>query len=629
MNNISLISVAELLDGRNFFVPAYQRGYRWGKDQMWELLDDLYEFSIRDKKEGEFYCLQPVIVQPITDDEKLKEIKSITGWGDEVTFENTTWEVIDGQQRLTSIYILFRYLVSEETLSLKRLKKDGKALYRLCYETRPKTKDFLEELDEDSLNYDNIDATFISKAYLAIDEWLKDRGPAIAKRYGKRNSTEDILQMLYNILRTSREDNRETSGSAQFIWYELQADSTKNPIDEFISINNGKIRLTDAELIKGLFLQKRNFSNDQSGRQMRIAMQWEDIENTLHKDDFWTFLSRNEEDDNRIETLFSLTYQKDKGVKPQDGNLFRHYYELLTGSERENELEQKVEYEWERIVKLFHVLSGWYEDPVLYNTIGFLIHSGVTLSEILTLHDGIDRDAGKSEFIALLNRKAEEKLPGRDEVKKNEIGLTYGKSKRHEIRSLLLFLNIYQLNKQMNELRKNVPTLMSPIYKFPFDLFVSQQWDVEHIDSATTNDLRSVEDKEAWLIEAINALNLKDDEEIMTWLTEKNYDAIWTKILQRSGTSESSDTMKNSIGNLTLLDAETNRGYGNHIFALKRKEIQRVIQSGTFVPICTQMVFNKGFESQDTNLRAWTDKDKECYTAFVVRELKSFYNLKD
>ena len=129
MNQISLISVAELLDGRNFFVPAYQRGYRWGKDQMWELLDDLYEFSIRDKKDGEFYCLQPVIVQPITDDEKLKEIKGITGWGDEVTYGNT-WEVIDGQQRLTSIYIIFRYLVSEEILSLKRLKKDGKALYR-------------------------------------------------------------------------------------------------------------------------------------------------------------------------------------------------------------------------------------------------------------------------------------------------------------------------------------------------------------------------------------------------------------------------------------------------------------------------------------------------------------------
>lgn len=628
MNKISLISVAELLDGRNFFVPAYQRGYRWGKDQMWELLDDLYEFSIRDKKEGEFYCLQPVIVQSITSNEKLHEIKDITGWGDEVTRKNT-WEVIDGQQRLTSIYIIFRYLVSEETLSLKRLKKDGKALYRLCYETRPETKDFLEELDEDSLNYDNIDATFISKAFLAIGEWLKERGPALAKRYGKRNSAEDILRMLDNILRTSREEKNEASGSAQFIWYELSSDSSKNPIDEFISINNGKIRLTDAELIKGLFLQKRNFSNDQSGKQMRIAMQWEDIENTLHKDDFWTFLSREEEEDNRIETLFSLIYQKEKGVKPQDGSLFRYYYDLLVSGDKGAELEHKVENEWERIIKLFHVLSGWYEDPILYNTIGFLIHSEVQLSDILSLHDCVDRDAGKEEFMKLLNQKTENKLPGRDEVSKNEISLTYGKSKKHEIRSLLLFLNIYQLNKQMVELRKKVPTLMSPIYKFPFDLFVSQQWDVEHIDSATTNDLRNVEDKETWLMESINALNLKDDEEINSWLNEKNFDAIWTKVLQRSGSSESDDNMKNSIGNLTLLDAETNRGYGNHIFAIKRREIQRVIQSGTFVPICTQMVFNKGFESQDTDLRAWTDRDKELYTAFIVRELKSFYGIKD
>lgn len=50
MNTLSLVSIAELLDGRYFFIPAYQRGYRWSNDQMLELLDDLYEFAIRDKK---------------------------------------------------------------------------------------------------------------------------------------------------------------------------------------------------------------------------------------------------------------------------------------------------------------------------------------------------------------------------------------------------------------------------------------------------------------------------------------------------------------------------------------------------------------------------------------------------
>ena len=170
---------------------------------------------------------------------------------------------------------------------------------------------------------------------------------------------------------------------------------------------------------------------------------------------------------------------------------------------------------------------------------------------------------------------------------------------------------------------------MSPIYKFPFDLFISQSWDVEHIDSATTNDLRNIEDKEAWLQESINILNLRDDEEIRQWMDEKNYDEVWAKVLQRSSSPEGDESKKDSIGNLTLLDAETNRGYGNHIFALKRKEIQHVIQSGTFVPVCTQMVFNKSFESQNTDLRAWSDDDKDRYTDFIIGELKSFYNIKE
>ena len=321
MNSISLISVAELLDGRNFFIPAYQRGYRWGNDQIWELLDDLYEFSVREKKDGEFYCLQPVIVQKISKPDKLKEVAQISGWDEGVNSENT-WEVVDGQQRLTSIYILFRYLVDQEIISLKRMKRDGKTLYRLCYETRPETKDFLEELSGDTLSDENIDVTFVSNAFQAIDAWLNERGPAIAKRYGKRNSTEDILTMLGSILRTSREEKGEASGSAQFIWYELDADTAKNPIDEFININNGKIRLTDAELIKGLFLQKRNFISDKSGEQMKIAMQWEEIENTLHRDDFWNFLSKDADEDNRIELLFTLMYRKDNsGEMPKDGNL--------------------------------------------------------------------------------------------------------------------------------------------------------------------------------------------------------------------------------------------------------------------------------------------------------------------
>lgn len=630
MNSISLISVAELLDGRYFFIPAYQRGYRWGKDQMWELLDDLYEFSIRKKEDGEFYCLQPVIVQPISDENKLSEIRAITGWGDDVTAQKT-WEVVDGQQRLTSLFIIYRYLIEKQTITSVEIEDGEFETYNICYETRPETKEFLENLSSKTLSQDNIDLWYITNAYNAIQEWFDTKGPIISEQYHRRSKPSDIRKMLADILRNTRQDSSESAGSAQFIWYELSDKSGKNPIDEFVSINNGKIRLTDAELIKGLFLQKRNFISDRYGEQMKIAMQWESIENTLHQNDFWNFLSSSDDTDNRIELLFTLMYQQDnKGELPKDGNLFRYYYSKLTAQTGE-ELETLVVDEWARILQLFSVLQGWYEDPVLYNIVGFLIHSEVNLYEIVAINQNLPTNAEKNEFGKRLEELIAKRLPKKEDVAQGEISYKYNNTKKSTIRSLLLFLNIFMLNNQMAALRKKSRTLMTPVYKFPFDLYVSQSWDVEHIDSATQNTLNDVDDKLAMIKASIDTLGLHEDEEIKGWLSEDkpNYAAAWNKILQLGGGIGGDDTKKNDIGNLTLLDAETNRSYHNDIFARKRKFIQKVVQEGTFVPLCTQMIFNKGLENQNTDLRMWSDKDKDLYTDFILGQLKKFYNLKE
>lgn len=630
MNNLSLISVAELLDGRYFFIPAYQRGYRWGKNQMWELLDDLFEFAIRPKKQGEFYCLQPVIVRPVTDDSKLAEIKEITQWDDRLNATNT-WEVVDGQQRLTSLYIIFRYLIDAGAFPKNLSQKIQDNLYGLCYETRPESKEFLESLDGDHLKDDNIDLSYISKAYESIGKWVEERGYKLAKRAGRRADEDDILTVLANILRNTRTDINEAEGSAQFIWYELKSTGA-NPIDEFLNINNGKIRLTDAELIKGLFLQKRNFIGDSTGEQMKIAMQWESIENTLHQDDFWSFLSDNEDSDNRIELLFSLLYQQDRnGELPKDGNLFRHFFSLFYEIQSED-LKRNVEQLWERVLQLFRVLEGWYENPVSYNTIGFLIHSGVSLHQIVSLYNSTDANADKVEFYAEINKLIANQLPAKKLIEKDEIPYVYDRSSdKTKIRSLLLFLNIYLLNRQMAKLREKSAAFMTPAYKFPFDLYVEQKWDVEHIDSATMNSLKDEKDKKQMIEEAITFLRLENDPDITDALKgdKPNYSKAWELILQKDGGIGRDDQLKDEIGNLTLLDAETNRGYKNRVFARKRKYIQMRIQEGTFVPLCTQMVFNKGFEQQNTDFRIWSDTDKNLYTQFIIKQLKEFYGIND
>ena len=79
-NTIYQYAIGELLDGRYFYIPSYQRGYRWTEKQVGDLLRDLLCFANdyadegKDKKQDQFYCLQPIIARPITDESKLKSI---------------------------------------------------------------------------------------------------------------------------------------------------------------------------------------------------------------------------------------------------------------------------------------------------------------------------------------------------------------------------------------------------------------------------------------------------------------------------------------------------------------------------------------------------------------------------
>ena len=101
-NKIGLKTI-EGLSGMTFLIPAYQRGYRWTEQQVTDLLNDVYEFN--DSDNG-FYCLQPlVLVQRVED--TLKRIKEeAQSLKDVETLLRGKWEVIDGQQRLTTLFLL-------------------------------------------------------------------------------------------------------------------------------------------------------------------------------------------------------------------------------------------------------------------------------------------------------------------------------------------------------------------------------------------------------------------------------------------------------------------------------------------------------------------------------------------
>ena len=67
-NDFLLKPVKELL-GMNFFIPDYQRGYRWEKQQAVDLIEDIYTFASKTSHNSEeIYCIQPLVVSEKSDD---------------------------------------------------------------------------------------------------------------------------------------------------------------------------------------------------------------------------------------------------------------------------------------------------------------------------------------------------------------------------------------------------------------------------------------------------------------------------------------------------------------------------------------------------------------------------------
>ena len=593
VNTIEMKSLIELRDGRIFYVPAYQRGYRWNEEQVKDLLDDLYSFATG-KNEKQFYCLQPVIVKEIKkDDSKWREIKEVTP---SLSEETSIYEVVDGQQRLTTLYILLQYII-EHTTDEEDKEDELKTMYSLIYETRRDFSAYLQAIGTQT-NFNNIDEKHAFNAFQCIKNWIENKKTPNLKASNIRSKLATFL--------CQDNETEESCGSLQVVWYEINED--KDVIREFLTINNGKIQLTEAELIKALFLQKRNLGDDNLEiSQGNIALEWERIENALHQDDFWYFLSNeNKIPSNRIELLLRLN----KGVFETDKNkLFRSYYEIFSGKESLTEIVKK---EWKSVVSVFRTLEDWYIDPIKYNLIGFLTHAGTPLQEI---YKNYESATSQEDFVNKL-----EKI-----IKINNlVELDYSKNRR-QIRNILLLLNIHTLNKQLGALREHTE-VNSPSYKFPFDIFVTQNWDVEHIDSAQTNRLSKKEDQKEWVKVHKEFLPEKEwNEKVTPFELEENWEKCIEAIKEIAKEKSEEEDNRNTIGNLTLLDAETNRSYGNALFPRKRKEILEAIRNGKYVPQCTQMIFYKNFgETSLQNSLYWSDDCKKAYQDYILNELKEY-----
>lgn len=508
-------------------------------------------------------------------------------------------------------------------------------LYNIVYESRPSTCEALSALAQgEKLKPCDLDATHISNAVRYIDEWFNGKGLDINKRYngGDGESKKDVQKCLLNQV-----VNISEKGSTKVIWYQLSNDADIDPVQEFTRINNGKIPLTDTELIKALLLQKKNFeTGDNVLEQTKISLQWEQVENTLQRDDFWCFISnKGVDEEDRMGELLKLVFLKEHDIDEnsiEPGDIFRYYYEKIDGLPTNN-LQKVVSELWTNITDTYNVLHDWYETPEIYNYVGYLVQTGMSLTTLYKQYENKkdeDTESTINDLIAWLEEDIKAVLPAHC-VEKQENGkyrIITEYPDRPNLRKILLLLNVDMLSRQLREIRDNDEAYHGDanVFKFPFDLYKIQNWDIEHIDSATTNALTDKEAQRNWVEGNINDYGIV----VTDAIRKKMMDGEWAdlvEIIQRQEGEEQEN--KNVIGNLTLLDSSTNREYGNALFRKKRKYIIDKTMNGRYVLPCTQYVFMKFFDADDSSASKtrWTKEDKEKYHDFIFQQLQRFLPL--
>ena len=612
IEDIAFKPVREIM-GMSFIVRDYQRGYKWGKKEVCELLNDLNEHETSLGK----YCLQPVIFRQAFVDGETKV------------------ELIDGQQRITTIYLILAFL-----------RNNQQDIFNISYDTRLESREFLSTKITDLTHY--VKAKVPWESFIEIDEFKRFDNVDVYHFY-------TVYQEIYLWFEPRNDDDfrRQFEDKlleiVHIIWYNVDQPH-KRPIlkitaeDLFLNLNAGKIQLTSSELIKALFILEcqNNYQKEIANlKATQLALEWDQIENKLHDNPFWFFICDNDHysaSPTRIDFLFDIINSRNTY---RDDDLFS--YRIY-----EERFKKDKDLDWAEVKTTFNKLMEWFDSKQIFHYAGFLIVSRIiglkqlleqskTLSKTLFLNELLNRI--KKEF-----RKTRNDETGGEYLVYDPDRLNYEDFRKECERALLLLNILYYINNQSEN-------------KFPFELYKMESWSVEHINPQKPREIETV-----WLIRRWLEANLsyysshkKNDDPIVRQIvvvlenfknitrddTRKFSDLKLDKeqVVEFDTLAESisEDLGLHGISNLALLDRYTNSKLGNKPYLEKRELILQLDQDGkyrlqdgtdkqVFIPTCTKNVFSKIYTCDDGSITdAFFGKtDMEDYQSFIDRQLSDF-----
>lgn len=409
-NNATQSGCLTQYNGSLYHIPPYQREYKWSSEKsggVTVLINDLWTaFNKSKHSDRKEYYLQYITVKPVK------------------TEKDNHLEVIDGQQRLTTLSIMISVISFI-------LEQENKAKDKLEYAIRDNF--FTEHIyDEEGLNR----LVEISWDNLSKQDNL-NKQDIFYMHAATRKCFQTFSSNLYK---------KEIEPFYKFLLYNVKliVNSVESHIDSetvFRNLNSNKVPLTEAELIKGLLItkvgrqpQKDQVKNFQEIIEIRsnIGRRWDEMSSWANRPDIASFYFNNHSD--AMSQLLRLTtkFLEDDIIKIENSSSSNELSLFNFFLNREKFLES-----FETIVEIKNKLDNWFDRTKIYNLLGFVrYHKGSGYNNLNYLAELLKYDS-KDKIIEDLSEQRQNLL---NEM--NPLKLSYAEH-GNEIHQILLALNVF------------------------------------------------------------------------------------------------------------------------------------------------------------------------------------------
>lgn len=588
--NEFIINIKKTFDNK-YYIGPYQRSYKWSSltryGQVPQMLYDIYSAMCQDP--GKEYYLQYITIKW----DSMKE------W----------YEVIDGQQRLTTLSLII-YLLYAEDHNFENIAKD-----KVEYSRHDNSNLFdrvvelanNESTEESDNAIPNQDTYYLVKAARCIKRFL-----TLCKNDNKLEAFEKYLKEKVMLI---------TNEESSFVSAE----------EVFMNLNDNRVPLTSSYLIKGLLLtlaarhdDKREYNYKEIiDQRVIMGRQWDEISSWISKKEVAHYFFK--QDDGGLDNFLNLVLKgieskNEAGEKASVDEVLKKFLDTLEKVPKQNDVgELELFNKFNDVVKTpadaiktlklikhyYRRLRGIYENNKLYNLMGYALfcesvdgYKRFDLSNVFNVSD-VQLEQNLKHIILTA-------IPdlSNDDIRE----LCNYSSSNYRLQNLLLSFCVF-------------PDGEDDKYRFDFVAYNREHWSFEHISPQNPkNTVRIDKVAQSNVIEKIKNSSIKENKKKELIEKIRNVESIESESVSLL---YDPDIDLDNMGNMALLSGRANSSLKNNPYIAKRSILFDMRNKGQFIPRHTIDIFNKVYHNESDpqfnfDLTKWDQRDVEAHSQWMI-----------